>query len=405
MCTVWSCILAISASLDWRIAARNNTGGGEVKRLQRLTRIIKTAAGSLLGIPLAMGALPASASAADSPPDPLGASFQSRQFLGDRDVVYVQGQRVHAGQYEIRLRSKEVIPVYRLDPSGLRSEQSWEIGQPNTPGLHGVVTALWLVHSTPPGTQLVSDDLEAAAQQVAIWSTGHLMQITKASVPDTALRRRASYIARHAPNNGTAALTFGNYGLRPYLRAADWRTLLVAVTLDQGSDNAKPSKTQEVDIRIGGHSQVIQVGEFKDLRNFQHPSGGVKRIADATTAEVKLKRPTVTTPITFGWPVTYEPGLVLLGNGGGPSLITARPANVTVEETLTIDPDDLPTPADFMARTAYDFLVGLPAWLDWILVLVAIYLIPKISKVIDWTVSATLRRNKGKHQKQASTGG
>jgi hypothetical protein len=133
------------------------------------------------------------------------------------------------------------------------------------------------------------------------------------------------------------------------------------------------------------------------------PFGPKTRSTDV--AEVDLDRNTKVVDATATWVnVISDPGLVMAGADAAPPLVTAEAAVLNFTSTTRLDPSDYTNPEQLMNNVGTAVLTILPGWADWVVLLLALYLLSRAGRFVDIAATAAWRhaRPKPKETPQAT---
>lgn len=338
------------------------------------------------------------AASSDPPAEPVVASLQSKPFVGDADVVRVDGRQVHASPVFLNVSSVDATLAYSLDPRlEPASGQTWRSGPVNILGPRGVATAIWVSTATTlPGTALADLELERAARQTAIWVMGRFMRIGPGTVPNAQVRARAAELVAAAPASFDAAQQETALSITSRVRSATSNTVELELSLEAGQGETTLDPAQLIDLRMAGKWGVVRTGEASEVvGDANQPRLRVTRVGaapDFNTAYVAIQRPSKTTSIELHWNFTIRPGVLMVAQGGGPSFVTATSFPIRRRVVEVVDPDSLPDPTGLLKQQTVNALGHLPGWAFWALLILGLYLSPKFSRGIDLLLVGTYRR-------------
>jgi hypothetical protein len=317
-------------------------------------------------------------------------------------TIRFDGKRVSLLPPLIRVVEQDTASAYSLDAgqSPARSDR-WLTTRLDTPGLHGVASAYWIVtKGSTAGRTLANTSFEQAAEQLAIWHfTNKIPLRTKLGVAPPVLER-AQNLAALAPHR------VNNVGLRAqalylsgYVAGSNARH--VNVNVQVGAQSGFELSSQVIFLVIGGGSACILTGkrttisQLSALRHkgptvcqFQHrtnqrywPQSAFRPIQDPQTAQFQLDRPHDVTDVSVDWIVTSNPGEVFLPTNAGPPLITRSPFKLDLGSNIPIDPAKLPSASALAKRSVEGWLLRLLAWvgIPIFLVLVLLFLFARKS--------------------------
>jgi hypothetical protein len=273
---------------------------------------------------------------------PTAISAQLQQPGGDSavDLLHIDGRAIHATPGYFYVQGQDTTRAYTLDPGRpvSTSDTTWHAVPLKTGGLHGIATALWMLHGRLPGRPLAGD-LEAAARQIAIWAKGDALPIDPATVPNHRLSRRALLLARAAPNNYSASPQPTALALSAFVEHVSGNTVeVMANVTDEKEDTFDDS--QRIDLRVGGRWATLRTHWQWDVNPQQrgkalavHRSGAAP---DNSTLIARILHVTGVTQLELFWNVNLNPGIAMMPNGDAPVIITADPIKLGMPETLKI---------------------------------------------------------------------
>jgi len=257
-----------------------------------------------------------------------------------------------------------------------------------------------ITDTKPP--QLATTNFELAARQVAIWASTNGLNVTPKTVPNDALRRRAEQLLAGAKGiQVPLQAAYHSVGIFVQNTTANTVQLVVTIGLDQ---NTYPTQPQNIDLYLDGVPCLIRT---RALTSIQQRSNG-SYYADqpiplnpntnsTTIAEVDLHRNTQVVEATANWiNVISAPGLVMEGAGAAPPLITAENAVLNFSTTTQLDPSQYNSPEQLLNNAGTAFLTTLPGWLVWVILLLALYFVPRIGRAIDRLLAASWQRARAK---------
>ena len=327
-------------------------------------------------------------SASDGDSEPVTATLQSQPFLGERDVVLVDGREVHASPPYINVADGGSTLAFSLDPrQDLTSDVRWQAAPLDTVGPKGIATAVWLTSAELPGTALPDEELESAARQVTIWSKTGFLRPSPESIPNPAMLRRVRELSVAAPDNADGLKQPASLALIQRIRHVDSNSVEVEVDVAADGETTFDSP-QKIDVRIAGQWGVIQTAAASRLSTTNKgslevaPSG--QTAPDRNTAYIHVRRPSKTSVVETHWNFTIQAGYLLVAQGGGPSVLTAAPFTVKRYDKLELDPDAFPDATGLLQRQATAISTHIPNWLFWVLVAIGLYLVPRYSRGVEW---------------------
>jgi len=86
----------------------------------------------------------------------------------------------------------------------------------------------------------------------------------------------------------------------------------------------------------------------------------------------------------------------MAGAGAAPPLITAENAALNFSTTAQLNPSQYNTPEQLLNNAGTAFLTTLPGWLVWVILLLALYSVPRVGRAIDRLLAASWRRSRTK---------
>jgi hypothetical protein len=318
--------------------------------------------------------------------------------------VILHGKRVSALPFRIRLLDQASPLAYSLDISRPAAYgDSWtgiSLGQPTRPqdrslpaiGIANPLIAEAIARGDVPADKSAmsaASNLELAARQVAIWTSTNNIALTPQTVPNAALRRRARQLL--AGTTGIQVpLQAASHSVQIFVRDTTANTVQLAVTLGLDA-NTHSSTVQHIDLYLDGVRCPIltQALTHVERRSDGTYHAGQPKPLDWKThsidvAEVDLDRNTKVVDATATWVnVISEPGLVMAGASAAPPLVTAEPAVLNFTSTTRLDPSDYTNPEQLLNNAGTAFLTNLHGWAVWVVLLLALYLIPRVGRLAD----------------------
>ena len=246
--------------------------------------------------------------------------------------------------------------------------------------------------SKPP--VLATNDEELAARQVAIWSSNNNIPLTPRTVPNAVLRRRARQLLAGV-NGIQVPLQAAYHSVQIFIRDTSANTVQLAVTI--GLDpNTYSTTPQNIDLYLDGvrcpiRTQALtQIVRRRDgIYYADKPTPLDPKTHSTDVGEVDLERNTKVVEATANWVnVTSQPGLVMEGADAAPPLVTAEPAVLNFATTTQLNPSDYTNPEQLLNNFGTAFLTTLPGWVVWVVLLLALYLLPRVGRFIDTAVVA-----------------
>jgi hypothetical protein len=83
--------------------------------------------------------------------------------------------------------------------------------------------------------------------------------------------------------------------------------------------------------------------------------------------------------------------------------VTAEAAVLNFTSTTQLDPSDYTNPEQLLNNVGTAFLTTLPGWFVWVVLLLALYLLPRVGRIVDTTVTGrtgSLDRSRTRRRKQ-----
>ena len=322
--------------------------------------------------------------------------------------VVWHGKRVSALPFRIRLFNQASPLAYSLDirrPAAYGD--SWtgiSLGRPGHPedrnlpsiGIADPLIAEAIARGDIPSGKspvLATSDEELAARQVAIWSTTNNIPLTPRIVPNAALRRRARQLLAGV-NDIQVPLQPAYHSVQIFIRDTSANTVQLAVTI--GLDpNTHLTTPQNIDLYLDGvrcpiRTQALThvVRRSDGTYHADKPTPLDRKTHSTGVAEVDLERNTKVVQATANWVnVTSEPGLVMEGADTAPPLVTAEPAVLNFATTTQLNPSDYTNPEQLLNNVGTGFLTTLPGWAVWVVLLLALYLLPRVGRILDRAVT------------------
>ena len=318
--------------------------------------------------------------------------------------VVWHGKRVSALPFRIRLLDQASPLAYSLDirrPAAYGD--SWtgiSLGQPTRPqdrslpaiGIANPLIAEAIARGDVPADKSAAStasNLELAARQVAIWASTNNIALTPQTVPNAALRRRARQLLV-GTTGIQVPLQAASHSVQIFVRDTTANTVQLAVTLGLDA-NTHSSTVQHIDLYLDGVRCPILT---QALTHIERRSDGTyhagqpkplnRKAHSIDVAEVDLDRNTKVVDATATWVnVISEPGLVMAGASTAPPLVTAEPAVLNFTSTTRLDPSDYTNPEQLLNNAGTAFLTTLHGWAVWVVLLLALYLIPRVGRFAD----------------------
>lgn len=334
------------------------------------------------------------------------------------------GKPVSALPFRIRLLNQASPLAYSLDiRRPVEYGDSWtgiSLGQPSDPedrsmssiGIADPLIAEAIARGDAPADKPIVPATtyeELAARQVAIWSSTNNIALTPQTVPNTALRRRAKQLL--AGTNGIQVpLQAAFHSVQIFVQDTTANTVQLAVTI--GLDpNTHPTAAQHIDLYLDGvrcpilTQALTHIGRRSDGTYYAEPPQPLNpNVYSTDVAEVDLVRNTQVVDATANWVnVTSDPGLVMAGANAAPPLVTAEPALLNFTSTTQLNPSDYTNPEQLLNNVGTAFLTTLPGWAVWVVLLLALYFIPRAGRFVDIAVPATYRLARAKRERPQAT--
>jgi hypothetical protein len=331
--------------------------------------------------------------------------------------VIWHGKRVSALPFRIRLLNQASPLAYSLDIrrpaaygdswTGISLGRSGHPGDRSLPsiGIANPVIAEAIARGDAPSDQPpvpATDIEELAARQVAIWSSTNDLPLIPRTVPNAPLRRRARHLligVDHIP----VPLQAAYHSVQIFVRDTSANTVQLAVTI--GLDpNTHSTTPQNIDLYLDGVRCPIRtralthiVRQSDGTYHADKPTPLDPKTHSTDVAEVDLDRNTKVVQATANWVnVRSEPGLVMEGADAAPPIVTAETAVLNFATTTQLNPSDYSDPEQLLNNVSTGFLTTLPGWLVWVVLLAALYLLPRVGRLIDKAVIWVCRRARPK---------
>jgi hypothetical protein len=345
---------------------------------------------------------------ADGPADPAPVTG-TLQNVSDQDrqlTVRWRGDQVSALPFRLRLLNEASPLAYSMD---IRREpkygDNWtaiSLGRPDRDedrslrqvGVENPLQAEFIARGgaqsdEPPA--LARTPLERAARQVAIWNVTNRLPLTPASVPNTDLLRRAKELL--PPEKFRVPLQPATHGVGIFIRETTANTVRLAVILNIDA-NTYLEPAQNIDLYLDGIRCPIRT---KARTTITRASDGTYGSAEPQVleggstgiAEVEMTRNTKVVDASAVWVnVESSPGLVLVGSGSAPPAILAETVTLNYRSTTRLSPSDYTGPRELLDQAGTALLAAIHSgWLVWVVLLVALYLLPRLGRLVDWVVA------------------
>lgn len=128
----------------------------------------------------------------------------------------------------------------------------------------------------------------------------------------------------------------------------------------------------------GSRTDVHDPGNEADLQTSLSGS-----TPDFNTALVRIARTEEATPIEVYYGLTFDSGITLIADVEGPPVITATDLSLRFRDTLLLNPDDYPAATALIGRLGSQALAKLHGFWGWAALLFLVWLLPKLSGLID----------------------
>jgi hypothetical protein len=254
------------------------------------------------------------------------------------------------------------------------------------------------------------NNLDLAARQVAIWAATNNIALTPRAVPNAGLRRRAKKLLADV-NGIQVPLQSASHSVQIFVQDTTANTVQLAVTIGLDA-NTHSTTAQNIDLYLDGVRCPIRTQAQTHIEqrsdgtyHADKPKPFAPKTHSTDVAEVDLDRNTKVVDATAVWVnVISEPGLVMAGAGAAPPLVTAEAASLNFTSTTRLDPSDYTNPEQLLNNAATAFLTTLHGWAVWAVLLIALYLLPRVGRLVDTGLSAGYRlaRPKAKSAPEAT---
>ena len=334
--------------------------------------------------------------------------------------VVWHGKTVSALPFRIRLLDQASPLAYSLDirrPAAYGD--SWtgiSLGRPahdedrtlSSIGINDPLIAEAIARGdAPSGRPIVpaTTNKELAARQVAIWAETNSIALTPQTVPNAALRSRAKRLLAGVAKIAKVPLQAASHSVQIFVRDTTANTVQLAVTL--GIDaNTQSTTPQNIDLYLDGVRCPIKT---RALTHIERRSNGTyhadrplpfaPKTHSNDVAEVNLDRNTKVVDATADWVnVISDPGLVMAGADAAPPLVTAEPAVLNYTSTAQLTPSDYTNPEQLLNNVGTAFLTTVPGWAVWVLLLLALYLLPRVGRFVDTALTGAYRLARPKRE-------
>jgi hypothetical protein len=236
---------------------------------------------------------------------------------------------------------------------------------------------------------------ELAARQIAIWASTNNLLLTAQNVPNKALRLRAQKLPADVTGLQVPLQAAAFHSVQIFVQETTASTVQLTVTIGLDA-NTVPSIAQRIDLYLDGVHCPIRT---QALTHIERGSDGTyhadqpepldPRTHSADVAEVALDRNTKVVDASATWVnVISGPGLVMAAANAAPPLVTAEAAVLNFTTTTRLNPADYTTPEQLLNNVGAAFLTTLPGWAVWAVLLLALYLLPRVGRIIDTAITA-----------------
>jgi hypothetical protein len=258
------------------------------------------------------------------------------------------------------------------------------------------------VSADEPASQ-PSNYTELAARQIAIWSVTNDLPLTSQAIPDARVRRRAQQLVAGA-SQIQVPLQAAYHSVQIFVRETTANTVKLAVTISLDA-NTHSTTPQDVDLYLDGVRCPVRTQAATHIRKSSDgtytadkPTALTPKTHSTDIAEVELDRNTKVVDATATWVnVISDPGLVMVSDGTAPPLLTAEAAALNFTSTAKLDPANYTNPEELLNNFGTAILTGLPGWTVWVVLILALYLVPRIGRTVDSTLGAAYRSLRPKH--------
>jgi hypothetical protein len=327
--------------------------------------------------------------------------------------VIWRGRTISALPFRIRLLDQASPLAYSLDirrpvaygdswtgislgsPANRQARSQSQLGVVN-PLIAEAIARGDVTAAKPP--QLAKTNLELAARQVAIWASANGLRLDRKAVPNGALRRRAEKLL--AGTKGIQVpLQAASHSVGIFVQNTTANTvqLVVTIALDP---NLHPSQPQNIDVYLDGvrcHIRTRALTHIYQRSNGTYYADQPIPLSSSThstaIAEVDLHRNTQVVEATANWVnVISAPGLVMGGAGAAPPLVTAENAVLNFSTSTQLDPSKYNSPEQLLNNAGTAFLTTLPGWFVWVILLIALYVVARLGRGVDYVLAAGYRR-------------
>jgi hypothetical protein len=331
--------------------------------------------------------------------------------------VIWHGKPVSALPFRIRLLNQASPLVYSLDiRRPARYGDSWtgiSLGSPADSqarsqasiGIIDPLRAEAIARGDAPASKPIApatSDEELAARQIAIWTLTNNIKLTPKTVPNAALRRRARQLL--ADTAGIQVpLQAASHSVQIFVQDSTANTVQLAITI--GLDpNTHSTTPQSIDLYLDGVRCHVQTQALTHIKRrsdgtyySQKPTPEPQTSTDV--AEVDLARNTQVVDATANWVnVTSDPGLVMAGADAAPPIVTAEPAVLNFTTTTQLDPSQYTNPEQLLNNQGTAFLTTLSGYEVWVVLLLALYFLPRVGRLIDKTAITAWHARQNRRQ-------
>lgn len=363
-------------------------------------------------IEVLLAAGPATADASE----PVVATATTQDLLAPEPglSVVMNGKKISALPFRLRLLNQASPLAYSLDLRRVVSYgDSWSaisLGRPghdedrslSSVGVTNPLIAQAIALEPFPDNLIPSSpgyDLEYAARQVAIWSQTNNFALTNQTVPNARLRARAQQLLTGITKIRNVSLQAAYHSVHVFVRETTANTVRLAVVI--GLDpNTHLSSQQNIDLYLDGVRCAIRTRALthisqdpNDTYHAAKPESFAPNTHSNDIAEVNLDRNTKVVDATATWVnVRSDPGLVLVSDGDAPPVLTAETAVLNFSTTTELDPAGYTNPEQLLSQVGISVLTKLPGRLVLVALLLALYLLPRVGRLVDGTLRGAWRR-------------
>lgn len=329
----------------------------------------------------------------------------------DLSVTFA-GKTISALPVRLRILNEASPLGYSLDlRRAVSYGDSWtavSLGRPSNPEdrslskvgvANSLIAQAIALEPLPSGANSEPSPLEYAARQVAIWSETNDLPLTSQTVSSRRLLQRALELRAGISQIRNVPLQAAHHSVHVFVRETTANTvrLGVVIALDPNTHLSTP---QDIDLYLDGVRCPIRT---RALTHVEKTPDGTYRADQPTTlpsathsndiAEVDLDRNTKVVDATANWVnVRSDAGLVLVSQGAAPPMLTAETSVLNFSTTTALDPDQYTNPGQLLSKEGTAILTELPQWLVWVVLLLALYLLPRAGRFADASVNRAWRK-------------